>query len=147
MGLPNKNMKTYNNKPRSANSYFFCTRPMPYGNVSLEAINLSFSSLSIHRSIDVRRSVRRARIRYLQLKTHGKFEDSPAFNELWRLVKEEAEAEAVDMKNNCASGYTLKKTVKREPDWDDDAGAGGTAANVSAWRAKSHARSTHTHTH
>ena len=57
MGLPNKNKKTYNNKPRSANSYFFRTRPMPYGNVLLEAISLSFSSLSIHRSIDARRKV------------------------------------------------------------------------------------------
>ena len=146
MGLPNKNKKTYSNNPRSVSSYFFRTRPMPYGNVLLEAISLSFSSLSIHRSIDARRSARRARIRYLQLKTHGKFEYSQAFNELWRLVEEEAEADSENMKNNCASGYTLKKTEKRKPDWDDDAGAGGAAANVSAWRAKSHARSTY-HTH
>lgn len=107
-------------------------RPMPYRNVSLEALAISLSSLSIHRQIDARRSARRARIRYLQRKTRGKFDNSPAFAKLWRLVEEDADAEAEDMRNSCASGYTLKKTEKREPNFDYDAGAGGVAANVSA---------------
>ena len=64
MGKPKPKDNT-TNKPHSANSYFCRTRPMPYGNVLLEAISMSFSSLSIHRSIHARRFPRRARIRYL----------------------------------------------------------------------------------
>ena len=59
-----------------------------------------------------------------------------------RLWEEKAEAEIEDMR--CATGYTLKKIEKREPDWNDDAGANGAAANVSAWCAKLNARPTHT---
>ena len=90
--------------------------------------SLFLASHSIHHVEDVRRSARRARIRFLQFKTQGKFENSPAFAELWRLWEEEAEAEIEDMR--CASTYTLKKIEKREPDWNDDAGAGEAAANV-----------------
>ena len=59
------------------------------------------------------------------------------------MWKEKADAEIKNMTNCCASGYTLKKTEKRDP--DDDAEADKTAANVSAWRAKSYARPIHTH--
>ena len=103
---------------------------MPYGNLLVENVSLSLASLSIHHVEDARRSARRAHIRYLQFKTQGKLENSPAFAELWRLWEEESEAEIEDMR--CAIGYTLKKIEKREPDWNDDAGTGGAAANVSA---------------
>ena len=79
---------------------------------------------------DARRAARGARICYLQFKTQGIIENSPAFNELWRLWNEQANAKIENMKNCCASGYTLRKTNKREP--DDDAEAGKEEGNVTA---------------
>ena len=99
---------------------------MPYGNLLVENVPLSLASLSIHHVEDARRSARRARIHYLQFKTLGNSKTL----QLWRLWEEEAEAEIEDMR--CATGYTLKKMEKREPDWNNDAGAGGATAKVSA---------------
>ena len=79
---PNNNKKS---KPCSANSYLFRVREMPYENLLIENVSLSLASVSIHHVENARRSARRERIRYLKFKTQGKFENSPAFAELWRL--------------------------------------------------------------
>ena len=129
MGKPKQNINQMS-KPRLANSYLSRVREMPYGNSLVENVSLSFAYVSIHHVEDARQSERRERICYLQFKTQGKFENSPAFVELWRFWEEEAEAEIDDMW--CATGYTLKTIIRREPDWNDDAGAGGAALNVSA---------------
>lgn len=78
-------------------------RPMPYDNILVEALSISFNSLTIYRPNNVRQSARRARTRHLQLKTWGKFEDLPTFNELWHAVKEEAAEDVDNNKNSCAT--------------------------------------------
>ena len=86
------------NKLHSANLYFFRTHRLPNGDIILVPITLLMASLMIHRSHEsARRSARRARIRYLQLRTHNKWVNSPAHEELWRFMDEEAAEDAANI--------------------------------------------------
>ena len=97
MGKPNKR-KNNNKKPHSANSYFFRTHCLANGDTILEPITLSMASLTIHRSHESeRRSTRRARIRYIQLRTRNKWENLQTNEELWRLIDEEAAEDAAEI--------------------------------------------------
>lgn len=88
---------------------------MPYCNVLVKAISLFFITF-VYRLIDACRSVRLTRIRYLQLKTHGKFEDSLALNELYHLVNKDENAQAENIKNSSGIGNKLKNTKQRQID-------------------------------
>ena len=73
----------------------------------MEPITLSIALLTIHRSHEsARRSARRARIRYLQLRTHNKWVNAQAHDDLWCLMDEEAAEDAADIqKANEASKF------------------------------------------